>query len=160
MDSTLAALLGAVIGGLLSVFASWLAQRVQSRSQLIVQEIQRRQKLYNDFVKSAARCYSDALQENEPDPGRLSRLYGDIGQMRLQSSEAVVLEAYKIAHNILEAYRECNRTRGEIRDFLDNDQVDLFTDFGNACRAELAQLEPIRADRDRSSTWRPTSESR
>ena len=154
MDATLAALLGAVIGGLLSVLASWLAQRVQSRSQLLVQEIKRRQTLYNKYVKSAACCYADALQENEPDPGSLSELYGAIGQMRIQSSEAVVVEANKIAHRILEMYRDRNRTRGEIRDFLDSGAVDLFNDFGNACRAELAQLEPIQAVRPRPSPIR------
>jgi len=154
MDSTLAALLGAVIGGLLSVLASWLAQRVQSRSQLLVQEIQRRQLLYSGYVKSAACCYADALQANEPDPGPLSELYGDIGQMRLQSSEAVVEEASKIAHRILAAYRDRNRTRGEIRDFLDGGESDLFVAFGNACRAELAQLEPIQAVQMRPSAPR------
>jgi hypothetical protein len=100
MDATVAALLGAVIGGLLSVLASWLAQRVQSRSQLISQEIQRRQLLYSEFVQATACCYADALQENEPDPGKLASLYG-----------------------------------------LASNSVDLFADFGDACRVELARLQ-------------------
>jgi len=141
MDATLAALLGAVIGGMLSVFASWLAQRVQSRSQLVSQEIQRRQVLYSEFVQATARCYADALQENEPDPGRLANLYGEIGRMRLYSSDAVLREANRIAHKILKAYSESNRTKTEIRDFLASDSVDLFSDFGDACRAELSGLQ-------------------
>ena len=92
MDSTLAALLGAVIGGALSVLASWLAQRVQSRSQLLSQEIQRRQLLYSEFVQATARCYTDALQETEPDPVRIADLYGEIGRMRLYSSDTVLEE--------------------------------------------------------------------
>jgi hypothetical protein len=145
MDSTLAALLGAIIGGLLSVLASWLAQRVQSKSQLITQEIKRRQQLYSDFVEASARCYSDALQENEPEPGRLSKLYGEVGRMRLFSSEPVVMEAYKIVHSILEAYQDCNRTKEEIRDFLAGNSIDLFSDFGDACRTELGSLERHRS---------------
>ena len=141
MNATLAALLGAVIGGLLSVLASWLAQRVQSRSQLLTQEIHRRQLLYSEFVQSTARCYADALQENEPDPGRMANLYGEIGRMRLYSSDEVIREANRIAHKILEAYSGTNRTKAEIRDFLASDSVDLFVDFGDACRAELARLQ-------------------
>jgi hypothetical protein len=142
MDSTLAALLGATIGGILSVLASWIAQRLQSKSQWVVQEMKQRQQLYSEFVQGSVRCYADALQENEPDPGRLANLYGEIGRMRLYSSEGVVNEAYNIVHTILQTYRDPNRNREEIRDLLDGDSVDLFSKFGDACRVELARLSP------------------
>jgi hypothetical protein len=145
MDSTIAALLGAVIGGLLSVLASWLAQRVQSKSQLLSQEIRRRQQLYSDFVDAASCCYADALQENDPDPASLAKIYGEIGRMRLYSSDAVVKEASLIAHTLLETYADLNRDKAEIRDLLVNDSVDLFTPFSKACRAEFARLQPLRA---------------
>lgn len=145
MDSTLAALLGAVIGGVLSVAASWIAQRVQSRAQLLTQEIKRRQQLYSEFVQAASRCYADALQENEPDPGSLAKLFGEIGRMRLYSSEKVVTEANGIAHKILETYTDSNRTKTEIRDFLAGGSTKLFEEFGDACREELAHLEPHEA---------------
>jgi hypothetical protein len=144
MDSTLAALLGAVIGGLLSVLASWLAQRVQSKSQWLVQEIKQRQQLYSEFVEAASCCFADALLENEPDTTSLAKLYGEMGRMRLLSSEAVVVEANRIAHKILDAYADDNRSKVEVRDFLAHETVDLFSDFGNACRAELTRLQPLR----------------
>jgi len=140
-----AALIGAIIGGILSVLASWIAQRVQSRTQLLSQEIKRRQQLYSEFVQAASRCYADALQENEPEPGTLSKVYGEIGRMRLYSSERVVSEANAIARTILDAYSGSNRSRAEIRDFLASDSVDLFSAFGDACREELAELEPNEA---------------
>ena len=144
MENAVSALLGAVVGGLLSVLASWLAQRVQSKAQLLAHEIQRRQQLYSDFVEASARCYADALQQSEPEPGRLSRLYGEVGRMRLFSSDTVVVEAYRIVHSILDTYRDCNRNKAEIRDFLAGDSVDLFSAFGEACRAELGRLQPNR----------------
>jgi hypothetical protein len=147
MIAAIAALAGAVVGGILSVLASWLAQRVQSKSQLISQEIQRRQQLYNDLVESCARSYADALQENDPEPGRLSRLYAEIGRMRLCSSDTVIEEAHRIVHKILDAYGGSNRTRGEIRDHLAHDSIDLFSRFATACRAELTELEAPRAHR-------------
>jgi hypothetical protein len=145
MDSTLAALLGAFIGGVLSVVASWLAQRVQSKSQWVVQEIKHRQNLYSEFILGTARCYADALQENDPDPGNLAKLYGEIGQMRLYSSEEVVAEARQIVHKVLEAYRDDNRNSDEIRVLLEADTVDLFSKFGILCRAELSGLQPHEA---------------
>jgi hypothetical protein len=144
MDSTLAALLGAVIGGALSVVASWLAGSVQARSQLLAQEIKQRQHLYSEFVSAASCCFADALQENEPDTAALARLYGEIGRMRLLSSAPVVREANGIAHKILDAYADDNRSKVEVRDFLSHDSVDLFADFGDACRTELLRLQPHR----------------
>jgi hypothetical protein len=144
MDSTVAALIGAIIGGLLSVLASWLAQRVQSRSNWLVQEIKQRQALYSQFVEAASCCFADALQEHEPETARLAALYGEIGRMRLISTEQVVREADKIAHKILDAYASDNHTKVEIVDFLARDTIDLFADFGNACRAEIARLQPAR----------------
>ena len=154
MNATVAALLGAIIGGLLSVLASWLAQRVQSRSQLLTQEIRRRQQLYSEFVEGAACCYADALQQNEPDPASLAKLYGEIGRMRLYSSEAVVKEANQVARMIVEAYGDPNRTKVEIKDFLANESVDLFSDFSDACRAELARLQPHGVAQDGPSMFR------
>ena len=142
MDSTLAALLGAFIGGILSVLASWIAQRVQSRSQWVVQEIKQRQHLYSEFIQGSARCYADALAENDPDPGMLATLYGEIGQMRLHSSERVVVEAHEIARQILRTYHDPNRTKAEITELLESGSVDLFSKFGDACRAELDRLHP------------------
>jgi hypothetical protein len=144
LNPAFAALLGAIVGGLLSVLASWIAQRVQSKSQLIALEIQRRQQLYHDFIESSARSYADALQKNEPNPGRFSKLYGEVGQMRLHSSDAVIQEGSRIVHKILDAYNGSNRSWGEIRDFLAGDSVDLFSAFGKACRAELMDLQAHR----------------
>ena len=142
LNQAFAALLGAVIGGLLSVLATWLAQRVQTNGQWLTQEIQRRQQLYNDFIETAVRCYADALQKEEPSTKRLAKLYGDMGRMRLQSSKPVLTEAYRIAHRILDTYSAANRSTIEIRDLLAGDSIDLFSDFGEACRAELARLQP------------------
>lgn len=142
MGPTSAALLGAFIGGILSVLASWVAQRVQSRTQWVVQEIKQRQRLYSNFIQGTARCYADALEQNEPDPGMLATLYGEIGQMRLYSSEAVVAEARAIAHKILQTYHDPNRNKEEIRDLLESGSVDLFSRFGDLCRAELDRLHP------------------
>jgi hypothetical protein len=142
MDSTLAALLGAVIGGVLSVLASWLAQRIQSTSQLLALEIKQRQKLYSEFVGAASCCFADGLLQSEPDTASLARLYGEVGRMQLVSSEPVIKEAERITHKILAAFAGDNRSKIEAGDILAHNSVDLFSAFGKACRTELARLEP------------------
>ena len=156
MDSTIAALLGALIGGVLSVFASWVAQRVQAKSQWLVQEIKQRQQLYSEFVEGAACAFGDALQKSDPDIVTLARLYGSLGRMRLVSTDAVLTEANRVAHRILDTYRDANRSTAEVRDLLAHDSVDLFADFGDACRAELLRLQPLHLNLEGPSMFRLT----
>ena len=139
---TFAALFGAVIGGLLSVLASILAQRVQARSQWFVQEFKQRQHLYSEFIEAASCCFADALQENEPETAAMARLYAQVGRMQLISSEPVVREANRIAHKILDTFACENRSKAEAADLLSRDSIDLFSEFGVACRAELSRLQP------------------
>jgi hypothetical protein len=155
MDSTLAALLGAIIGGLLSVVASWLAQQVQSKSQWLTQEIARRQQLYSEFLDAAVCAYADALEHDQIDTKAVSQLYGEMGRMRLNSSEPVLLEAYKIVHKILETYKDTNRTSSEVGDLLSRDAINLYTEFSDACRAELLQLQPHHRSRNSPLSFRP-----
>ena len=140
LDPTIAALLGAIIGGLLSVLASWLAQRIQSRSLLLAQEIRSRRELYSEFIEAATLCFADALLHSELDPERVASLYGAIGRMELHSTPKVLEEANGIAHKILDAYANPNRSNAEVRDMLARDALDLYGQFGTACRVELEAL--------------------
>ena len=143
------ALFGALIGGLLSVLASVLAQRVQARSQWFVQEFKQRQHLYSEFVEAASCCFADAMIENEPDTASMAKLYAEVGQMQLLSSEPVIREANRIAQKILETFACENRSKAEVADLLSQDTMTLFSEFGAACRAELSQLRPLRASSGR-----------
>jgi hypothetical protein len=157
MNSALSALAGAVIGGLLSVFASWLSQRVQTRAQCLAQETRRRQKLYNDFVELAVHCHADALQQNELNVGRLAKLYIVVDRMRLTCSDRVLQEAYSVIHGILDAYRDPNRSEAEILDLLAGDSIDLLADFADACRADIGKLQPHLARRAGTAAFRPSA---
>ena len=64
--SALAALLGAGIGGLTSVLASWLNQHTQARAQWLAQDKTRRQDLYKEFIEEASRSHIDSLQNDKP----------------------------------------------------------------------------------------------
>ncbi len=53
--STFAALAGLTIGGLTSLMASWLTQRVQLSAQQRASDLSRRQELYKNFIEEASR---------------------------------------------------------------------------------------------------------
>src|ERR1700742_5119455 len=65
--SVITALAGPAIGGLTSVFASWLTQHTQAKAQWLAQDKNRRQELYKEFIEAASKCYVHALQHGEAD---------------------------------------------------------------------------------------------
>src|SRR5260370_21163986 len=91
--SALAALAGAVIGGLTSVLASWLSQHAQARARWLTQDKLLRQGLYKEFIEAASKCNIDALQHEEPDIPALVELYVKVGRSPILSSPKAVQRA-------------------------------------------------------------------
>jgi hypothetical protein len=138
--SALAALLGAAIGGLTSVLATWLTQRTQVRAEWIAQERVRRQDLYKEFIDEATRCYVDALQHDEPNIESLVNLYARISRMRVQSSPDVATEADVVVRKIVDTYLGPDKSFVELRQMLADDSLDILGRFSAACRAEFETL--------------------
>lgn len=138
--SALAALVGAAIGGLTSVLASWLTQRTQVRAEWVAQERVRRQDLYRDFIEEATRCYVDALQHAEPDLRNLGNLYAKISRMRVQSSREVAEEADMIGRKIVDTYLAPDKSFVELHQMLADGSLDILGKFGDVCRAEFESL--------------------
>jgi hypothetical protein len=138
--SALAALIGATIGGLTSVLASWLTQRTQARAQWLAHEVVRRQDLYKEFIEQASHCYVHALQHGEPDIPGLVGLYAKLGRMRLLSSPAVLECAGQIEQKIVDTYLAPDKTFLELREMIHSGSVDLLREFSVACRAEFEAL--------------------
>src|SRR5262249_19654919 len=136
----LAALLGATIGGLTSLMATWVTQRVQTRARWLAQDILRRQDLYKEFIEDASRCYVHALQHDEPDIPGLVSLYAKLGQMRILSLPKVVEAAGQIERKILDTYFAPDKTFLELREMAQSGSVNLLHDFSAACRAAFDGL--------------------
>jgi hypothetical protein len=139
--SALAALLGAGIGGLTSVLASWLNQHTQARAQWLAQDKIRRQELYKDFIEEASRSHVDSLQNDKPDLPALIGLYAKVSRMRIISSPNVVDSTDQIVRAIVDTYLAPNKTFPELRDMLSNGSIDLLRNFSEACRAEFESLQ-------------------
>ena len=138
--SALAALLGAAIGGLTSVLASWLTQQTQAKAQWIAQDRIRRQELYKEFIEEASKCYADALQHDKPDIPALVGIYAKMSRMRVQSSPAVVECAERIGRKIIDAYLAPDKNFLELREMVNSGSIDLLDEFSNACRVEFETL--------------------
>jgi len=138
--SALAALVGATVGGLTSVLATWLAHRTQAHAQWLAQETIRRQELYKEFIEEAAKCYADALQHEKPEIPAWVELYAKIGRMRVLSSPRVVTNAERVGQKIIDTYMEPNRTFLELREMIDTKAIDILGDFSDACREEFTAL--------------------
>ncbi|MDI4232743.1 hypothetical protein AAFX91_08215 [Bradyrhizobium sp. 31Argb] len=142
--SALAALTGTAVGGMTSLIANLLTQRLQLRAQWLSHEQSRRQDLYREFIEQASKCYIDALQHDEADIPGLVGLYGKLGRMRVLSSERVVHCGEHIARKILDTYLEPDRTFVELREMAKHGAIDLLHEFSVACRMEFEELDARR----------------
>ena len=135
MDSSgitaVAALAGAAIGGAMTVFASWLAQYAQARTQWIAHNQDRRQELYREFIEQSSKLYIHALQNSNADVVALMGLYADA------SSAAVVESANRMLKKIVDTYLEPNKTFPELRQMSDTGLIDPLRDFSEACREKF-----------------------
>jgi len=139
--SALAALGGALIGGLASFAASWVTQQTQTKAQHLAHKLTRREELYKDFVEEASKLYADSLVHESPDVSELIRLYAMISMMRVVSPSTTVQNAEKVARMIVNTYLTPNKTFPELRDMVNSGAMDPLRDFSEACREELQRLE-------------------
>ncbi len=113
---------------------------MQARTQQLVRDQGRRQKLYRDFIEEASSFYVDALQHDKADVSSLIRLYAKISRMRVLSSPKVIESADKIARTIVDTYLAPNKAFPELREMVMKGSLDPLRDFSEACRTELQSL--------------------
>jgi hypothetical protein len=135
--SALAALTGALIGGLASLGSTWLSQWVQLRARSREQNRAHREALFSDFINEASRLYGDALSHEKNDVLDMVQLYALVARIRLISSAAVVAAAERTLDSVSEAYLSPNMTLQELRVHMSEGRMNSLVEFSEACRAEL-----------------------
>jgi hypothetical protein len=144
MDSSLitatAALLGSLAGASASIFTTWMAQRSQFIRDRAVEELRRRELLYEEFIKQASNSVIDALSNSLDRPDKFVHLYGSLSCIRLLSSQPVLAAAEECCRQIVESYSKPNLSVDQIRATFEADNFDPLRDFSEACRAELHEL--------------------
>ena len=138
--SGLAALSGAIIGGLTSLLASLWTQRTRARALWLTQDKIGRQDVYREFIEQGSKCYVDALQHDKVDIPEMIILYAKIGQMRIFSSAKVIAIADQIALKILDTYLQPNKSLPDLMEMVRSKSFDLLRDFSEACHEEFESL--------------------
>jgi hypothetical protein len=103
--SALAALAGAIIGGLTSFSTSWLTQRTQLRHAHREAERAELKVLYDNFIAEASRLYIEAVTNKTDDIDDITGLvglYAMVGRMRLVSDQTVIAAAMRAEETIIE----------------------------------------------------------
>src|SRR5215831_9401528 len=140
--TALAALAGAAIGGVMTVFASWLSQHAQARTQWVAHNLVLRQELYKEFIEQSSKLYIHALQNSNADVAALMGLYAELNRMRVMSSAAVVDSANRMLKKIVDTYLEPNKTFPELRQMADSGLIDPLGEFSEACRGNFSFVIP------------------
>jgi hypothetical protein len=138
-----AALLGALVGGGVSLAATIYKERMQHRLQRLTAEVARREAVYADFVMSASHLFLSAYTRDDIAlNGDEQRLIGLINRMRLFAPKEVLASAEAVLKSIVDIYL---KPRVELRQLAikalaEGPPVDPLLPFSLICRSDLDGL--------------------
>ena len=144
--SALAALCGAVIGGVTSFGTSWLSQQTQAKVQERARKLSQREDLYKHFIEKASQAYADSLGRQAANIGEIAGLvdlYALVSMIRVISSTPIVESANHVVRLIADSYISPNKTITELHQMVDSDSIDALRAFSEACRAELQKFRVV-----------------
>ena len=150
ISNGLAAIMGALVGGLASLASTWVSERTRHRRDLLQREITKRETTYSDFIHHASKLYvtsathnlndDDANLESELE-GAVS-LYGIASRIRLFASDRVIKEAEAVLDLILIQFGAENISVEQLREKKLNER-DPLNAFSVSCRRELQDLQRV-----------------
>jgi hypothetical protein len=139
--SATSALAGSLIGGVSTLAASWLTQREQLRTQMLVQEALKREALYSEFIIEASRRFTEAWNNQAKGPEVVAGLYSVLERMRLTSSSETIRLAQDVVRRLVAAYDAPEKTFEEFKELMRSEDFgDPLSQFSDACRVELSAL--------------------
>jgi hypothetical protein len=142
MITATAALLGSLAGASASIVTNWMTECSQFARLHAVEELRRRQLLYEEFIKDASNSVIDSLTNSLDRPDKFVKLYSNVSRIRLLSSPPVLTAAEECCRQIVELYSKPNMTVEEIRTSFEVNHFDPVREFSAARRAELHQFAP------------------
>jgi hypothetical protein len=150
LSNGVAAIMGALVGGLASLASTWVSERTRHRRDLLQREITKRESTYSEFIDYASKLYVTSATHNLNDhdanfeselEGAVS-LYGIASRIRLFASDRVIKEAEAVLDLILMQFGAENISVDELREKKLNER-DPLKAFSISCRRELHELHRI-----------------
>ena len=150
ISNGLAAIMGALVGGLASLASTWVSERTRHRQALLQREMTKRETTYSDFIQHASKLFVESATHNLNDgdanleselAGAVS-LYGIASRIRLFASEGVIKEAEAVLELILIQFGAENISVEQLREKKLNES-DPLNAFSVSCRRELQDLHRV-----------------
>jgi hypothetical protein len=141
--SPVAALVGALIGGCMSLVAAILTQRNHNRLQRIASEVAKRETVYSDFVFHASNLLLHAYTHDDfVLSGDEHRLLGLINRLRFFAPPNVVATAEAVVNSILEISLKPSVELRQLATeaLLKGPHLDPVNEFARVCRADLENV--------------------
>jgi hypothetical protein len=136
----MAAVMGSIVGGSAAIATAWITQRTQSKREMVLGELRKREALYGEFISECSKLAIDALVHGMEKPETLWTAYSMLNRIRLAASQEVLTEAEKVLSEIADQYYSPNITLDEFRALVRSREADPLKPFGEACRIELRKL--------------------
>ena len=142
VTSALAAIMGALVGGLASLASTWVGERSRNRRDLLQREIANRETAYSEFIERASKLYVKSathhINDGDAELEGVVSLYAVAGRIRLFASDQVIVEAEEIMDRIIRQYGDDNLSVEQLRTSAKKD--DPLKAFSIICRRELQGL--------------------
>jgi len=146
----MAAIMGAVVGGLASLASTWVGERSRHKRDLLQREIARRETAYSDFIEQASKLYVASATHRIDDATEVEgvvSLYAVTGRIRLFASDQVMEEAVRVINRIFMQYGDDNISAEQLRRSAVETRDDPLRAFSVICRCELQDIQrgmPVR----------------
>jgi hypothetical protein len=151
ISNGIAAILGALVGGLASLASTWVSERTRYRRDLIQREITKRETTYSEFIDRASKLYVTSATHNINDDDAASletqlegavSLYGIASRIRLFASDRVIEEAEGVLDLILVQFGAENISVEQLRERKLTER-DPLKAFSVSCRRELKDIQRV-----------------
>jgi hypothetical protein len=151
ISNGVAAIMGALVGGVASLTSAWVTERTRNRRDQMQREINKRETTYAEFIDKASKLYviSATHTINEDDNESLQvdlkeavSLYGTASRIRLFASDRVIKEAEAVLDLILVQFGAESISVDQFRERKLKER-DPLKSFSISCRSELKDLQRV-----------------
>jgi hypothetical protein len=143
--SALAAIMGAIVGGLASLASTWISERSRRRRDILQREITKREAAYSEFIDRASKIYvASATRHIDADDAEIEgtiSLYAVVSRIRLFASDQVITEAEKVIDQIFMQFGATNISVEQLRKIAVETRDDPLRTFSIVCRHELQEIQ-------------------
>ena len=127
------AILGTLSGGLVTFFTTYHLKKLEWKQTAATEEIERRERLYLDFIDESERLLSEKEEFDVDAVVRHAQIFALVGRIRIMASADVVDAAEKLVAYILKA------SKGEGSENAEDAQVSI--EFSKTCREDLERMK-------------------